>query len=182
MADNSGLKDRGTVLGIVHDVRHHRAGADVPAGRDIPDGDADAGRPGGAALRLRRADFSLSTDGAPQVADMKRPLDRYAAKRTFTRTPEPAPKLADGAQRAAAVRRAEARGAASALRLPARARWRAQVMGRAKGPSLEPGEKRLAVEIGGPSVRLRLVRGRDPGEAIRRRQRDRVGLRRVFAG
>ena len=112
----------------------------------------------------------------------KRALQKYAAKRKFTRTPEPAPTSRSRAPRAAAVRRAEARRATPALRLPARARRRAEVLGGAEGPVARPGDKRLAVEVEDHPVRLRVVRGRHPGEGVRRGQRHRLGLRRVFAG
>ena len=88
----------------------------------------------------------------------------------------------DRAPRSAAVRGAEARGAAAALRLSPRARRGAQVLGGAQG-SLARSQRQAHGGRGrGPSVRLRLLRGRDPGEAVRRRQCDRVGLRRVLPG
>ncbi len=59
----------------------------------------------------------------------KRALERYAAKRTFTRTPEP-PRRGARPPRTVAVRRAETCGAAPALRLSSRARRRAQDPGR----------------------------------------------------
>ncbi|HKS57420.1 MAG TPA: DNA ligase D [Steroidobacteraceae bacterium] len=78
---------------------------------------------------------------------MKRPLDRYAEKRAFTRTPEPGPKLATGRrgpllfviQKHAARRlhydfRLELDGVLKSWAVP-------------KGPSLEYGDKRLAVEV-----------------------------------
>lgn len=78
---------------------------------------------------------------------MKRPLDRYAEKRAFTRTPEPAPKLPTGRrgpllfviQKHAARRlhydfRLELDGVLKSWAVP-------------KGPSLEYGDKRLAVEV-----------------------------------
>ena len=77
----------------------------------------------------------------------KRPLDRYAAKRTFTRTPEPGPKLPAArrgpllfiVQKHAARRlhydfRLELDGVLKSWAVP-------------KGPSLEIGERRLAVEV-----------------------------------
>src|SRR5262245_59004653 len=77
----------------------------------------------------------------------QRALERYGAKRSFTRTPEPGPKLASGRrgpllfiiQKHAARRlhydfRLELDGVLKSWAVP-------------KGPSLEPGDKRLAVEV-----------------------------------
>src|SRR5688572_7014992 len=78
---------------------------------------------------------------------MKRPLDRYAEKRSFTRTPEPGPKLASErrgpllfvVQRHAAQRmhydfRLECDGVLKSWAIP-------------KGPTLQLGDKRLAVHV-----------------------------------
>jgi len=78
---------------------------------------------------------------------MKRPLERYAEKRTFTRTPEPGPDVVEGRhgpllfiiQKHAARRlhydfRLELDGVLKSWAIP-------------KGPSLKLGEKRLAVEV-----------------------------------
>jgi len=77
---------------------------------------------------------------------MKRSLDRYRAKRKFTRTPEPGPRRVERSgpllflvQKHAARRlhydfRLELDGVLRSWAIP-------------KGPSLQPGEKRLAVEV-----------------------------------
>ena len=111
----------------------------------------------------------------------KPPLERYAAKRTFT--PHARARPAAGRRPARGpllfvVQKHAARRAA--LRLPPRARRRAQVLGGAQG-SLLGSQATSAWRSGrGPPIRLRLLRGRHPGEAVRRRQRDRVGLRRLL--
>ena len=46
----------------------------------------------------------------------------------------------------------------------------------------DPGRQAHGGAGRGSSVRLRLLRGRDPGQAVRRRQRHRLGLRRLFPG
>ena len=116
------------------------------------------------------------------IGRMKRPLERYAEKRAFTRTPGARAEAADRPARAAAVR--VQKHAARRLHYDFRLELDGVLKSWAvpKGPSLEYGDKRLAVEVEDHPFDYALVRGRDPGEGIRRRQRHRLGLRRVFAG
>ena len=108
-------------------------------------------------------------------------LRDYAAKREFEATPEPAP--APAPERPGpllfVVQQHAAR--APALRLPARGRRRAQVVGGAERAVAESCRQAARGPDRGPSVRLRVVRGRDPGEAVRRGRGDRLGLRRLLA-
>ncbi|HEY4365774.1 MAG TPA: DNA ligase D [Steroidobacteraceae bacterium] len=78
---------------------------------------------------------------------MKRPLDRYAAKRTFTRTPEPGPKVVT--QRRGPLLFIVQKHAARRLHYDFRLELDGVLKSWAvpKGPSLEVGEKRLAVEV-----------------------------------
>ena len=83
--------------------------------------------------------------------------------------------------RAAPLRGPAARGAPPALRLPARGRRGAQVLGGPEGALAQSRRQAARGPHRGPSVRVRVLRGRDPGEAVRCRRGDRLGLRRVFA-
>ena len=105
----------------------------------------------------RPARGSRGVDGGSRMSP--RALERYAAKRSFTRTPEPPAKAAAARARAAVVRRAEARRAPPALRLPPGTRRRAQVLGRAQGPLLRSGRQAHGGGSRGSPVRLRLLRG-----------------------
>ena len=109
-----------------------------------------------------------------------RALERYAAKRSFSRTPEPPAKAAAArhgpllfvVQKHAARRlhydfRLELDGVLKSWAIP-------------KGPSCDPADKRMAVRSRGPPVRLWFLRGCDPGQAVRRGQRHRLGLWRVL--
>src|SRR5688572_20648446 len=61
---------------------------------------------------------------------------------------------ARGRRGAVVVRRPAAFGATAALRLPARMRWRAALLGRAQGPVARPGRQTPGGVRGGPSLRL----------------------------
>jgi DNA end-binding protein Ku len=117
---------------------------------------------------------------AKPVADDGAPLARYNAKRDFTITSEPG-RCAPSRQ-AAVVRDPEARRDAAALRLPARARRRAAVVGHPQGAQLRSEGAPPGGARGGSPGRLRHVRGHDPEGPVRRRHGDRLGQRHVGAG
>ena len=101
-------------------------------------------------------------------------LAAYSAKRDFTKTAEPAARPPGAAQQ---LRRAEARRAPPALRLPPRARRRAEELGGHQGP--EPRSRREAAgrPCRGPPARLRRLRGHDPEGPVRRRHGHALGPR-----
>jgi bifunctional non-homologous end joining protein LigD len=82
-----------------------------------------------------------------QVALSKRPLDRYAAKRSFTRTPEPPATVA--ASRAGPLMFVVQKHAARQLHYDFRLELDGVLKSWAvpKGPSLDVGDKRMAVEV-----------------------------------
>jgi bifunctional non-homologous end joining protein LigD len=82
-----------------------------------------------------------------QVALSKRPLDRYAAKRSFTRTPEPPARVAGS--RAGPLMFVVQKHAARQLHYDFRLELDGVLKSWAvpKGPSLDVGDKRMAVEV-----------------------------------
>ena len=106
---------------------------------------------------------------------------RTARKRDFARTPEPQRRGASDRARRSAIRRAEARRDAAALRLQARARRRAEELGRAEGAELEPEGSPARRADRGSSARLRRLRRRDSRGRIRRGQRRDLGPRALAA-
>ena len=85
-------------------------------------------------------------------------------------------------RQAAVVRDPEARRHAAALRLPARARRRAAVLGRAQGPQLRSEGAAAGRARRGPPGGLRHLRRHHPEGPVRRGHRDRVGQRHLGAG
>ena len=78
---------------------------------------------------------------------VKKLLAKYRAKRDFSKTAEPSGDAKSGQGEEIPFRHPEACGVAPALRPAAGARWGLQVVGRDQGPSLDPHDKRLAVEV-----------------------------------
>ncbi len=115
--------------------------------------------------------------------DMRRKLSEYSAKRSFKATPEPA---AGRCRRRAAGRCCSSSSSIRRRRLHYDFRLECDGVLKSwavpKGPSLDPADKRLAVHTEDHPVRLRLLRGRHPARAVRRRRGDRLGLRRLLAG
>ena len=72
-------------------------------------------------------------------------------------------------RRPSPVRRPAAPGDAAALRLPARDRRRARLVGRPQGPDPRPVDPADGGPRRGPPDRVLRLRGRDPREAVRRR-------------
>ena len=92
------------------------------------------------------------------------------------------PRLVRARGRSAHVRRSAAFGEPDALRLPARVRRRAEVVGRPERSFSRSCRKAPRRVDRRPSVRVRVLRGRHTARAVRRGRGDRLGLRRLFSG
>ena len=113
------------------------------------------------------------------------PLDEYRRKRDFAKTPEPAPAAGSAAARVAGGRFVVQRHRATRLHYDFRLEIDGVLgqLGRAR--RARPSIRRSAPDgrpRRGPPDRVLRLRGRDPGEAVRRRRRDRLGLGHVGAG
>ena len=99
------------------------------------------------------------------------PLEEYHRKRDFAKTPEPAGDEPAAGRARAQLRRAEARGPRAALRLPARTRRRAAVVGRPEGAVARHARQAPRRARRGPPARVRRLRGHHPRRRVRRRHR-----------
>ena len=112
-------------------------------------------------------------------------LRTYRRKRDFAKTPEP--EGADGGRRGKkppaglyCIQKHAARQLHCDLRLEldgVLVSWAVP-----KGPSLDPGDKRLAVHVEDHPRRVRRLRGHHPQGRVRRRHRDALGHRHMGAG
>ena len=85
------------------------------------------------------------TPASPPVADADAPLSRYHAKRDFRRTPEPAGTVGDAPGHAYVIHKHWASHLHYDLRLELGGTMRSWAV--PKGPSLDPRDKRLAVQV-----------------------------------
>ena len=85
------------------------------------------------------------TSASPPVADADAPLSRYHAKRDFRRTPEPAGTVGDAPGHAYVIHKHWASHLHYDLRLELGGTMRSWAV--PKGPSLDPRDKRLAVQV-----------------------------------
>src|SRR5262249_11722095 len=87
--------------------------------------------------------LTMATAGKPGAKAPKDPLKDYRRKRDFARTPEPQPQESDGEGWQFVVQKHDARRLHFDLRLELGGTLKSWAITR--GPSLDPGEKRLAV-------------------------------------
>src|SRR5437764_3028791 len=122
---------------------------------------AAVGTPRGGARRgARWPSGSARCHEPPRPRTLRRQAHLYAHPRAARRS-------GAGAYRSVAVRRAETRGAAAALRLSPGTRRGVEILGGSQGSFARRARQAHGDRGRGPSVRLRLVRGCDSGEAIR---------------
>ena len=119
---------------------------------------------------------SVAARGLPPVSGTlhSMPLDEYRRKRDFGKTPEPAPAAVRGHDRT--IRHPAPSRHPAPLRLPPRDRRRPRQLGSPQGPDARLVGQADGRPRRGPPDRVFRLRGRDPGQAIRRRRRDRLGL------
>ena len=137
-----------------------------------------SGLPGGGTLRCAAhwtpcpctTTTANGTSGRPRTRRRPRPR-RRARPRGRPRPGRAAHTLARWP-----LRRPAPPGHAAPLRLPPRGRWRPRELGRAARTHAGPGRAPHGDARRGPPDRVLRLRGRHPGEAVRRGRRDRLGL------
>ena len=132
-----------------------------------------------AATRTRprpRAPRRSGSARPPDAATAAMPLEQYQPQaRLRPKTPEPAGASTRARGHGPLRHPAPPRDPAP-LRLPPRDRGRPRQLGGAEGPDPRSGRPPDGGPRRGPPDRVLRLRGRDPGEAVRRRRRDRLGL------
>ena len=125
--------------------------------------------------RTLAPDWAYSTDAARGVPPQARLREDAGARA------RPAGPRRGARAGPSSVRRPEAPRDAPALRLPAGDRRRARLVGRPEGPDPRFEDPADGGPRRGPPDGVLRLRGRDPGQAVRRGRRDRVGLGHVGA-
>ena len=100
------------------------------------------------------------TSASPPVADADAPLSRYHAKRDFRRTPEPAGTVGDAPGHAYVIHKHWASHLHYDLRLELGGTMRSWAV--PKGPSLDPRDKRLAVQVEDDPIAYNELEGQIP--------------------
>ena len=138
-------------------------------------------------LTRARVGSARGTDLAPTAALgtlSAMPLEEYHRKRDFAKTPEPPPATPAAAAASRGGRFVVQRHRATRLHYDFRLEIDGVLvsLGRPEGPDPRPGDAPDGRPRRGPPDRVLRLRGRHPGEAVRRRRRDRLGLGHVGAG